>query len=142
MRALRVDKMVYAALEATLADYVSERAIERVPVMRMLALAPGEIEARARAVAARVKAAGFAYDVIDGTSMIGGGSAPGLPVPTRLLAVTMAGLTPAALAARLRGATPPLVARVENDLVILDLRTVLPEQDEDVVRCLNAVASS
>ncbi len=131
MRALRVDKMTYAALEATLAEYAAGRAAHTVPVQRMLATTLDEIRARAEALAARVRTLdGWGAELVPGASAVGGGSAPGVELPTWLVAVEQRGLTPDALEEQLRGLSPPIVARIERDRVLLDLRTVLPEQDE------------
>ena len=128
MRALRVDKLTYAALEATLEEYIAGRARESVPVQRMIAMAAHEIGVRADALAARLREDGADAHVIDGFSTIGGGSAPGSSLPTRL--VTVRADRAGELLARLRACEPPVVARIENDEVVLDLRTVLPEQEE------------
>jgi L-seryl-tRNA(Ser) seleniumtransferase len=130
MRALRVDKMTYAALEATLLEYDAGRAAEQIPVIRMLAMTPADIERRARPVAEAISEGGFAATIVNGDSTIGGGSAPGSALPTRLIAVSHPSLTAAALEARLRACDPPVVARIEDDRVVLDLRTVLPDDDE------------
>jgi L-seryl-tRNA(Ser) seleniumtransferase len=130
MRALRVDKMTYAALEATLQEYDAGRAADRVPVIRMLSLTPADIERRARPVADVIAAAGFTTAIVDGESTIGGGSAPGSALPTRLIAVSHPSLTATALEAGLRACDPPVIARIDADRVVLDLRSVLPEDDE------------
>jgi L-seryl-tRNA(Ser) seleniumtransferase len=130
MRALRVDKMTYAALEATLAEYAAGRAAETVPVPRMIAASADEIRVRADALAAALsRAPGWRAEVIAGASAIGGGSAPGVELPTWLVAIAAGELTPDALDESLRRGTPPVVGRIERDRVLLDLRTVLPEQD-------------
>jgi L-seryl-tRNA(Ser) seleniumtransferase len=130
MRALRVDKLTYAALEATLVEYLAGRAHRTLPVARMIALSATDIEPRARRLAERLRAAGFAAEVVDGRSTIGGGSSPEVELPTRLVALEWPGETPDQLEAHLRRLSPPVVARIERDRVVLDLRTVLPEQDE------------
>ena len=141
MRALRVDKMTYAALEATLQLWIGDESRQSIPIARMLAATRPEIEARALAIAGAVEgASGLSSRVIDGDSTIGGGSAPGSILPTALLELTSASLSASALAARLRNATPPVIARIESDRVVLDLRTVAPDQDETIVRALQAVA--
>ena len=127
MRAVRADKMTYAALEATLAEYVSGRATQTVPVARMVAIALDEIERRADALAAALSNAGLQTEIVDGFSTIGGGSAPGSQLPTRLVAMT---LPAGRLDAALRAARPPVVARIEDGRVVIDLRTVAPEDDE------------
>ena len=139
MRALRADKMTYAALEATLEEYVTGRATETVPVARMLSLTLDDIAPRADALATGLRDSGIQADVIDGNSTIGGGSAPGSELPTRLVALTM----PAArLEAALRAGTPPVVARIENDRVLIDLRTVAPEDDALLRRLIVLAAAT
>jgi L-seryl-tRNA(Ser) seleniumtransferase len=131
MRALRVDKMTYAALEATLAEYAAGRARVTVPVRRMVTLSAGEIRVRAEALAAAVNAlGGWRAKLVAGSSAIGGGSAPGVALPTWLVAIAKDGLTPDQLEERLRRLTPPVIARIERDQLLLDPRTVSPEQDE------------
>src|SRR4029079_16616143 len=132
MRALRVDKLTYAALEATLTEYTHQRAATTVPVQRMLSLSAADLAKRAEALATNVKGA----SVIPGESAIGGGSAPGLRLPTSLVAIVVEGLSPDALLTKLRGATPPIIARIDNDSVVLDLRTVAPEQDDAIANIL------
>jgi L-seryl-tRNA(Ser) seleniumtransferase len=130
MRALRVDKMTYAALEATLAEYAAGRAQTTVPVQRMLATTADEIRARAEVVAAAIRAHdGWRADIVQGMSAIGGGSAPGVKLPTWLIAIEKNGMTPDALETHLRRLTPPVIARIERDRLLLDLRTVPPDQD-------------
>jgi L-seryl-tRNA(Ser) seleniumtransferase len=137
MRALRVDKMTYAALEATLAEYVAGRAQTTVPVQRMLTMTAAEIRARADAVANAIRGNhGWRADVVQGASAIGGGSAPGVELPTWLVAIEKTGTTPDGLEAALRHQTPPVIARIEGDRVLLDFRTVLPEQDSALLSCI------
>jgi L-seryl-tRNA(Ser) seleniumtransferase len=130
MRALRVDKMTYAALEATLTEYAAGRASATVPVQRMLTMTADEIRVRAATLADQVNAIdGWQAEIVAGVSAIGGGSAPGVELPTWLVAIAKDGLTPDALQERLRRLTPPVIARIEHDRVLLDLRTVLLHQD-------------
>ena len=137
MRALRVDKMTYAALEATLLEYARGRAHETVPVASMIALSAAQIEDRARRVAERLRASTrVQVEIIDGVSTIGGGSAPGSKIPTRLLSVSVGAERPDALEARLRHSAPPIIGRIEHDRLLLDLRTVLPEQDQALTDAL------
>ena len=130
MRALRVDKMTYAALEATLAEYAAGRAAATVPVQQMIRMTADEIRARATALATSVnQLPSWRAEIIEGASAVGGGSAPGVELPTALVAVDKKGLTADALDARLRDLTPPVIARIEHDRVLLDLRTVSPDDD-------------
>ena len=143
-RALRVDKLTYAALEATLLAYV-KRDHDFVPVLRMMRLSKDEIARRAEKIVSRVgsaqaKSAALKLELLDGESVIGGGAAPSAVLPTRLIALTHADFSADDLSARLRANTPPVIARVEEGRVLLDLRTVFPEQDEVLVEVLNSVA--
>jgi len=137
-RALRVDKLTYAALEATLLAYLRHDH-NAIPAVRMMRLSAEEIGRRAHALGdtLRAKAPKLELDVIEGASVIGGGAAPGATLPTVLLAVSFQGLSADELAARLRAHQPPIVARVEQGKVLLDLRTVFPEQDAVIADALS-----
>jgi L-seryl-tRNA(Ser) seleniumtransferase len=140
MRALRVDKMTYAALEATLVEYAAGRARETVPVQRMLALTADDIRRRAQALASALSAIPtWRATLTDGVSAVGGGSAPGIELPTCLVSIAREGVTPDALEARLRALAPPVIARIERDQVMLDLRTVLPGEDSALASALAAL---
>jgi L-seryl-tRNA(Ser) seleniumtransferase len=139
-RALRVDKLTYAALEATLLAYV-KRDYESIPSLKMMALTKEEIGSRAEGLAGEVRSEKLQVEVIDGESVIGGGAAPSSVLPTRLLALSCAGLSADELAGRLRGGEPPIVARVENGRVLLDLRTVFAEEDRVVATALERIAT-
>jgi L-seryl-tRNA(Ser) seleniumtransferase len=134
-RALRADKLIYAALEATLLAYVKQD-YDNIPALRMMRIPFDEIEARAKAVAAslRARSTGTTVELIDGNSVIGGGSAPSAVLPTKLIAVEHSLLSADRILATLRKNDPPIIARVEEGKVLLDLRTVLPGQEEIVVR--------
>jgi L-seryl-tRNA(Ser) seleniumtransferase len=138
-RALRVDKLIYAALEATLLAYVKQDH-QAIPALRVMRLSKAEIGERAEAVAEKARSSKLRVEIIDGESVVGGGAAPSAGLPTRLLAVTCVGLTPDELSARLRASDPPIVARVEDGRVLLDLRTVFPEQDQIVIVALRDLA--
>jgi L-seryl-tRNA(Ser) seleniumtransferase len=122
-RAVRADKTTLAALHATLLHYARGEALERIPVWTMIAFQPEEIRRRAEAWAASLGRG----TVLAGRSTIGGGSLPEETLPTWTLALESE--HPNRLAAELRAATPPVIARIESDQVLLDPRTVLPEQD-------------
>jgi L-seryl-tRNA(Ser) seleniumtransferase len=138
-RALRVDKLTYAALEATLLAYV-KRDHDAIPTLKMMRLTKQELGERADALAAQVQSSTLNTEVTDGESVIGGGAAPSSVLPTRLLALSCSHLTADELAARLRAADPPIIARVEQGRVLLDLRTVFPDQDPSIVAALNRIA--
>jgi L-seryl-tRNA(Ser) seleniumtransferase len=134
-RALRVDKLTYAALEVTLVSYL-KRDHDAIPALRMMRLPAEEIGRRAEVIAARIQSTRLRAEVIDGDSVIGGGAAPSSVLPTRVLALSAEGLSADQLAARLRASDPPVVARVEDGRVLLDLRTVFSAQDETLAQAL------
>jgi L-seryl-tRNA(Ser) seleniumtransferase len=139
-RALRVDKLTYAALEGTLMEYIRQ-SHDAIPFARMMRLSAVDICARAEALQARLSAAAhLKTTIISGESLVGGGSAPTSALPTFLLAVTAASLSADDLAARLRHHQPSIVARVEEGRVLLDLRTVFgPPEEAEIVRALMGV---
>jgi L-seryl-tRNA(Ser) seleniumtransferase len=139
-RALRVDKLTYAALEATLLAYV-KRDHDAIPALRMMRLTPAEIGRRAEVIAAHARPAKLQIEIVDGESVIGGGAAPSSVLPTRLLALICDSLSADQLAVRLRASDPPIIARVEDGRVLLDLRTVFPEQDTALSSVLTALGS-
>jgi L-seryl-tRNA(Ser) seleniumtransferase len=141
MRAVRADKLTYAALEATLALWAQEPSRAAIPVHRMLTLPLDEIDARACALVDHLASVtGLSCLVIDGASTAGGGSAPGSALPTRLVALVVDGRSPDEIERRLRAHDPPVVARIEHDRVVLDLRTVQPGEDANVERAIRAAA--
>jgi len=176
-RAVRVDKLTYAALEATLVAYV-KKDYDAVPGLRMMRSSKAEIATRAeellsrvgvalqgsdparllldgtearlaalraatgeQSLPVRVRAPGptCAIELRNGESLIGGGSAPSATLPTTLIALSSYSLSANELAARLRASDPPVIARVEEGRVLLDLRTVFPAQDETLARVLSQV---
>ena len=94
----------------------------------------------ARALADRLAKAGFRTSIVVGFSTIGGGSAPGSALPTRLVAIALGGESTDSLEAKLRALDPPVVARIEDDRLVLDLRTVPPEEDEALGEALARLA--
>jgi L-seryl-tRNA(Ser) seleniumtransferase len=139
-RALRVDKLTYAALEATLLAYV-KRDHDAIPTLKMMRVTKEEIGKRAEALAAQARSPKLNIEVTDGESVIGGGAAPSAVLPTRLLALSCDGLSADELGARLRATDPPIVARVEQGRVLLDLRTVFADQDSKIAAALVRIAS-
>jgi len=136
-RALRVDKLTYAALEGTLMEYIRQN-YDAIPFARMMRMSAQQIRTRAEALQARLNSAGhLETDIIPGESLIGGGSAPTSALPTFLLAVTAEGFSADDLSARLRRHNPPIVARVEEGRVLFDLRTVFSSAEEaEIARAL------
>lgn len=154
MRAIRIDKLTLAALEGTLHDYADAIADARVPVIRMLALTVEEIRRRADQWVERLREANIPAVTVEGESAVGGGSLPGETLPTVLVAIAqqyaaLLHLAPAdtlpeigELAARLRRAPLPVVARVLRGQLLLDPRTVLPEQDDHLITTIQSVVAA
>ena len=137
-RALRVDKLTYAALEATLLAYVKHDH-DLIPAVRMMRLSKSAIAERAEFVASHIRSGRTVIEIVDGESVVGGGAAPSSVLPTALLAVECEGLSANELEARLRSWDPPVIARVEEGRVLLDLRTVFPQEDEQIVAALQSI---
>jgi L-seryl-tRNA(Ser) seleniumtransferase len=139
-RAMRIDKTRLAGLAATLTHYLKGEAEQKIPVWQMISMPLDGIERRAQAWAGHV---GTLATVTNGESVVGGGSLPGGTLPTRLVMVK--GLPKSkgpslaqGLAEKLRASRPPVVARIEANALLLDPRTVLPDEDEAVVRALQS----
>jgi L-seryl-tRNA(Ser) seleniumtransferase len=124
-RALRIDKLCLAALSATLTHYLKGEAEREVPVWRMISTPIDEIARRAQVLADALRQAGREVEVVSGQSTVGGGSLPGETLPTRLVALTVD--SPDAYLAALRAGDRPVVARIEADRAVFDLRTVLDD---------------
>ncbi|MDO8614929.1 MAG: L-seryl-tRNA(Sec) selenium transferase [Dehalococcoidia bacterium] len=134
-RAVRLDKATIAGLAATLHHYLRGEALSKVPVWRMISMPLTGIERRARRWA---RDAGHGARVVDGRSMVGGGSLPEESLPTRLVAVPGEGAELTELARRLRTGQPPVVARVEHNTLLLDPRTVRPDEDRALLAAVKA----
>jgi L-seryl-tRNA(Ser) seleniumtransferase len=137
-RALRVDKLTLAALDVVLTDHQSGLAAQRVPVLRMAALSIHEVRVRADAFARALREASPGLDVAvsDGASAIGGGAAPALELPTALVTIGHWNLGPDRLAAALRAGEPPVIVRVAEGRVVVDLRTVLTDEEPLLLKAL------
>ncbi len=139
-RALRVDKIALAGLEATLLHYFKGEAEREIPVWRMISTGEDELKQRAEAWAGQLSAKGITCGVEPGRSTIGGGSLPGETLPTWLLSITAPQRSGAAegwageFVGRLRQAETPIVARVERGAVFLDPRTVLEGDEENLLK--------
>jgi L-seryl-tRNA(Ser) seleniumtransferase len=141
-RAMRCDKITLAALEATLALYRDpERARAEIPVLRMLGEGAASLEGRADRLARRLRELGVAASTTAGASAVGGGAYPGVELPTTLVVVTPAEPGAEAAAARLRSGRPPVVARIRDEALVLDPRTVEPAEEESLVAAVAAAAA-
>jgi len=140
-RALRVDKLTYAALEATLMEYI-RRNYDAIPFVRMLRIPAEEIRKRAETLRDKLSASShLKAEIIRGESLVGGGSAPTSTLPTFLIAITAASLSADQLAERLRLSGPAIIARVEQGRVLLDLRTVFEDEEQLLLDALIAFAA-
>jgi L-seryl-tRNA(Ser) seleniumtransferase len=135
-RALRLDKTIYQILESVLRNLLLEK-WDEIPALRMIRLDAGQIRARAERVAGLL--AGLPVEVMEGRSVIGGGSTPEQSLPTCLIAIKFEHVT--AVERRLRRGDPPVIARIEDDRLLLDLRTVLPEEEQILVERLLSCAT-
>lgn len=132
-RALRVDKLIYSALETALRLTLLEK-WDELPVLRMIRLSPDEIAGRARRLAGEINASGRLHaEVLRGESLLGGGSTPGQALPTCLLSVSPDAVQ---LERKLRACSPPVIARIDEERLLVDLRTVDPADDSIVLAAL------
>jgi len=130
-RALRLDKLIYQALETTLRSLLLER-WDEIPALRMISQSSQQLRARAESFTGRLS--GIRSEILEGKSLIGGGATPEQPLPSWLIAVQCADLVETER--RCRFGKPPVVARIEDDKLVLDLRTVVPSEEEDLARVL------
>ena len=140
-RALRVDKLTIAALEATLGAYL-RAAWDEIPTMRMIRMTPQQLKRRAenfiRELRPELPLDEVEIEIKDGTSLAGGGSTPSQSLPTKIIRIASARYSATKLEQRLRRAPAgvSVIARVEDDRLILDLRTVFPEQEPPLIKTL------
>jgi len=114
-----------------------------IPALRMISMTREEVAARAERLAGRISSlTGFSATLEDGESVVGGGSTPGQTLPTRLVAVTHRRLSATSLEAGLRRNSPPVIARIENDRLLLDLRTVFEEQEGEIVLAFDGLGGN
>ena len=130
-RALRLDKLIYQALETTLRSLLLER-WDQIPALRMIAQSPHELRTRAEAFARRLS--GARAQILEGSSLIGGGATPEQPLASWLVAVHCADVVEAERQCRF--SDPPVIARIENERLLLDLRTVFPSEEEELARVI------
>jgi L-seryl-tRNA(Ser) seleniumtransferase len=141
-RALRVDKMIYAALQATLEAYAFDRSETEIPVIRMLSISKEEIGKRVDEVVSKLDASKreLQVEVVEGESVIGGGSSPDTRLATFLIALRHPKMSSVDIETKLRSLTIPVITRIEDDRVLIDLRTVAVEQEEKLIEALLAIA--
>ena len=143
-RALRVDKTIYAALAATLKIYLQETHFTEIPALNMISASAKTIEARAKNFikkAQQFKLRHLRFEIADGTSAVGGGSAPLTQLPTVLISIESDTLSAAELERRLRFAAPPIIARTAKDQVPLDLRTIFEAEEFEILSALQTLGA-
>jgi L-seryl-tRNA(Ser) seleniumtransferase len=144
-RALRADKLCLAALEATLESHLRQASFAEIPVLAMLAITSAEIEERARNLVSEIESddpqSSLRAEVISGESAIGGGCGPDVHPATMLIALEHSDFSADSLAEFLRSSKPPIISRVANEKVLLDLRTVMPDEDAEVLSSLRLLAA-
>lgn len=133
-RALRVDKLCYAALEATLGAHARDTARSEVPILTMLSLSAEELTLRAARLAERVRASGSKVEIkiVPGKSAVGGGSGPNVHPETALLALSHTKYSAREIEEKLRSSDPPIISRIEDERVLLDLRTTFPSEEAEI----------
>jgi L-seryl-tRNA(Ser) seleniumtransferase len=143
-RALRTDKLTYAALEATLSSYARGTAKIEVPVVMMLSATRAQIKRRANVLVRQIKSSsGFTdlrLEILNGVSATGGGAAPGVELETALIAISHQTKSAAKLERELRLADPAVIARIVDDRVVIDLRTVSTREEDDLANSIRALA--
>lgn len=132
MRAFRVDKLIFSALEATLTAYANGKALTDLPSIAALHATKEEVARRARNVLRRVRNDKLKLQLLDGNSVVGGGSAPGAVLPTKLISLTSDHLSATEMEAQLRQNTPPIIARIEENKLLVDLRTVSKNEEKEL----------
>jgi L-seryl-tRNA(Ser) seleniumtransferase len=136
-RALRSDKIRLAALEATLVSHQKDMAQAEVPVIQMLSLTSEELRQRAQGIAAGLSSNNLSLELLDGESALGGGAGPTSTFPTTLIAITHSEKSAQDIEHQLRTFSPPIISRISEGKVLLDLRTVFENQMPDILRALN-----
>ena len=136
-RALRSDKIRLAALEATLVSHQKDMAQAEVPVIQMLSLTSEELQQRAQGIAAGLSSNNLSLELLDGESALGGGAGPTSTFPTTLIAITHSEKSAQDIEHQLRTFSPPIISRISEGKVLLDLRTVFENQMPDILRALN-----
>lgn len=139
-RALRVDKLTLAALQATLLHYLKNEATRKIPVWQMISARTDALETRATAWIERWRKFGLDVQLVETLSTVGGGSLPGETLPTRAVALKVG--SPDAFVAKLTHNHPPIVARIENQQVIFDPRTIQPHDESALLEAIERVAST
>jgi L-seryl-tRNA(Ser) seleniumtransferase len=138
LRALRVDKLTYAALESTLLEHLSEET-SSIPVERMLGVRPEDLMRRCHEVAEHINSSRLVFDIVPVASLVGGGTAPKATLQSCAISLRHTSFPAVELLSRLRKLEPPIIGRISDDTVLLDLRTVPPDFDEELASLLTSL---
>jgi len=143
-RALRIDKLTLAGLEATLRFYEDPaEAVAQIPTLRMITQSPATLKRKAMALRRRLVSgvkAGYEFRIVASSSRVGGGALPEEALPTYCVAVTPLGMSETELEKHLRSADPPVIVRVEESRVLLDVRTLLERDAKDLIRIFSDIS--
>ncbi len=142
-RALRIDKMTLAGLEATLRLYLDpENVVKEIPALSMILTPNSELENKAKALAAKLKEekGKYSVEVEKDISMVGGGALPVEKLPTWVVSIKTSKLSTTEFEEKLRNSTPPIVVRIKEDKILLDVRTILPEDLDDLIKVFAAIS--
>jgi len=143
-RALRVDKLIYAVIEATLEAFRKETFLQEIPVLRMLSATGAELMKRTAAFGDKLREnsgenSALQFEITEGNSVVGGGSAPDAQPATTLLALSHTNLSVSKLEEKLRAAKPPVITRILEDKVLIDLRTVSETEEAEILEILKNI---
>ncbi len=145
MRTYRVGKLIYGALEATLQSYRFGKAESEIPVARMIAVRQTDLNRRARRFVRKLRPRlpeEVSVRLCEGSSVVGGGACPGSSLPTTLIALESSRLSPNAIETRLRRQEPAIILRLDADRLLVDLRTVFPEQEHLLIEGISKAAAA
>ncbi|MEK6680222.1 MAG: L-seryl-tRNA(Sec) selenium transferase, partial [Nitrospirota bacterium] len=143
-RAIRIDKLTLAGLEATLREYLDEeKVVKNIPTLNMLCQPVSEIEEKAKYIADRLKTASSSFEVsvVDETSQSGGGALPLVSLPTKVVAILSKGLSATRLEEMLRKNNPPIIVRIKEGRILLDPRTIQSFELDEVIISIKGIAA-
>ncbi|MGI9055162.1 MAG: L-seryl-tRNA(Sec) selenium transferase, partial [Pyrinomonadaceae bacterium] len=138
-RALRTSKITYAILEAVLDDFRNEKGFENIPVLKMISMSKDEISERAKSFVEKLHNDKLKIEIVEGKSVIGGGSAPDVQPPTFLISIQHKELSAVQIEQNLRAADPPVIGRILEDKFLLDLRTVFEDEEIKLLEILSGI---
>jgi L-seryl-tRNA(Ser) seleniumtransferase len=140
-RALRVDKMVIAGLENLILTYLKKEAFEKIPAWKMMKTSLDDLKSRAEELKKRLEDSKIRVAILQSKSTVGGGSLPGETLPTYVISFESE-IAPDQLSEKFRNLSTPIIGRIENDKLTLDLRTIFPHQDETLVKSIKSIFST